>query len=296
MGAPPTDFAMEGAAVAPRPPAAPAPTPVLSPQLTLSVEQQRAIAETQAAVFLAKSFPRQIDQVKAQLAITCAQPVVYRNSSYSYKRGAEEITGPNVNLLRTIVQAYGNMHFGLRELSRQPGVSTMQAYAWDLETNAREDRVFDVPHWRESNGSRRPLTSDRDIYENNANMGARRLRACLETVIRDDVIEHAVKLCDKALVGSNVAGEEQRAQLLAEYEALGVTKERIEARLNKKWEAATPGQLVKLMRGLTAIKDGVTTADEAFPPPAPAAGAPEPTPTKGAAGLAARLTREPGED
>jgi len=148
-----------------------------------------------------------------------------------------------------------------------------------------------VPHVRETQHGRYPLKTDRDIYENNANMGARRLRACLETIVRDDVIAHAIQSCDRALIASNVASDDNRAALLAEYVALGVTKERIEARLNKKWEAATPAQLVRLTRGLTAIKEGVTTADEAFPPLAP------PTDeTRGVSGLKARVAREPGED
>lgn len=287
MGAPPTMDLQRAEGL----PSAPVSGTVLTPQLSLSVEQQRAIAEVQGAIFMAKTFPRNIEQVKQQLSVICQQPAVFGKSSYSYKRGGEEITGPNIDLLRTIVQAYGNVHFGLRELSRQPGVSTMQAYAWDLETGSREDKVFDVPHVRETQHGRYPLKTDRDIYENNANMGARRLRACLETIVRDDVIAHAIQSCDRALIASNVASDDNRAALLAEYVALGVTKERIEARLNKKWEAATPAQLVRLTRGLTAIKEGVTTADEAFPPPA------APTDeTKGASGLKARLSREPGED
>lgn len=273
-------------------------TPVApSPTNVMSVEMQRAIAETQAAMFVAKQFPRDLGSVLRNLQRTCSRQTIAEIASYSYKRGDEEIVGPSVYLLKAIAQEWGNLSFGVRELSRVPGspgvpgFSTIEAFAWDMERNVREVRNFEVKHWRDTRSGGYQMRDERDIYELIANMGSRRLRACLEGVIPEDVKVFAIEECDKALLNAKVDTPEARTKLLAEYMALGITQERIEQRLNKKFEAATSKQLLKLMRGLNAIRDGVTTADEAFPPPA------APTDeTKGASGLKARLSREPGED
>lgn len=263
----------------------------------MSVEQQRAIAETQAAMFVAKQFPRDLKSVLLAIGRTCSRKSVAEIAAYSYKRGTEEITGPSVYLLKAIAQEWGNLTFGVRVLSTTngtpgvPGASTVEAFAWDMERNVRETRVFDVKHWRDTGGGGYALKTERDVYELIANMGSRRLRACLEGIIPEDVKNYAVAACDNALLDAKIDTPEQRAELLQGFLDVGVTKEMIEARLNKKFESATPNQLLKLLRGLTAIRDGVTTAAEAFPPP-PA----EKSETKGVEGLKARIQREPGED
>ncbi len=260
------------------------------PSGMMSIEQQRAIAETQAAMFVAKQFPRDINDVLRRLAITCSRKSVAQVASFSFPRGGEEITGPSVYLLKTIAQEWGNLTYGVKELSRANGVSQMESFAWDMERNVREVRNFEVKHWRDTRQGGYQLKDERDIYELLANMGSRRLRACLEGVIPEDVKAYAVALCDKTLIDGKIDTPEYRAELLEGFNSVGVSKERIEARLGKLFTAATANQLLKLTRGLTAIRDGVTTADEAFPPIVAAEGtASAPATAKGTAGLKDRL-------
>jgi hypothetical protein len=275
----------------------------LVPSNMMGVEQQRAIAETQAAMFVAKQFPRDFDHVLRRLKQTCSRKAVAENAAFSFPRGGEEVTGPSVYLLKTIAQEWGNLTYGVRELSRTatvgtaPGRSQVEAFAWDMERNVREIRNFDVKHWRDTRSGGYALKDERDIYELIANMGSRRLRACLEGVIPEDVKAFAVHVCEQTMLSAGIDTPEYRQELLAAYAQYGITRERIEARLGKNLDAATANQLVKLTRGVTAIKDGVTTADEAFPPLEAPAAKPE---AKGAAGLRNRLgtepTREPGEE
>lgn len=277
----------------------------LVPSNMMGVEQQRAIAETQAAMFVAKQFPRDFSTVLTRLKQTCSRKSVAENAAFSFPRGGEEVTGPSVYLLKTIAQEWGNLTYGVRELSRTPTVGTtagrsqVEAFAWDMERNVREVRNFEVKHWRDTRSGGYALKDERDIYELIANMGSRRLRACLEGVIPEDVKAFAIHVCEQAMLSANIDTPEYRAELLAGYLEHGITRERIEARLGKNLDAATPNQLVKLTRGLTAIRDGVTTPDEAFPPvQAPVSEAA----AKGTAGLKQRLgadaprTREPGEE
>lgn len=280
--------------------------PPTQPTNAMGVESQRAIAETQAAMIVAKQFPRDFNEVLRRITITCSRKSVAEIASYSFPRGGEEITGPSVYLLKTIAQEWGNLQYGVRELSRHFQHSTVEAFAWDMERNVRETRVFDVKHWRDTKKGGYALKEERDIYELIANNGSRRLRACLEGVIPEDVKAYAIAVTDKALLDAKVDTAENREKILSDYEALGVTRDRIEARLGKNYDAATAKQLLKLVRGITAIKDGVTTADEAFPPIASAeeAAAADKKPARGASALRERLkdtpspapTREPGEE
>ncbi len=75
------------------------------------------------------------------------------------------------------------------------------------------------------------LTDDRDIYELEANMGSRRLRACILQIIPGDVTSAAVAACRKTSSNGLVEimkDEKKRADLVAKmlriYEKLGVTR------------------------------------------------------------------------
>ncbi|PWW19485.1 hypothetical protein DFO73_12055 [Cytobacillus oceanisediminis] len=63
------------------------------------------------------------------------------------------------------------------------------AYAWDLETNVRQEKVFTVKHSRKAKGSITKLDDPRDIYELVANNGARRLRSYILGIIPGDIVE-----------------------------------------------------------------------------------------------------------
>ena len=120
-------------------------------------------------------------------------------AEYEYPRGDQKITGPSIRLAEVMAQNWGNIDFGIVELEQKSGESQVMAYAWDLETNTRQTRIFSVPHIRETKKGNIPLTKPRDIYEQVANYGARRMRACILGVIPGDVIESAIRQCHETL-------------------------------------------------------------------------------------------------
>ena len=54
-----------------------------------------------------------------------------------------------IRLAEELARCWGNIDYGLRELSRRAGESEMEAYAWDLETNTMSSQKFTVKHIRE---------------------------------------------------------------------------------------------------------------------------------------------------
>lgn len=224
----------------------------------VEVEGQRAVAEVQARMAIAKRFPRDIVKCMERIQNACARPMLAEQSMYSFGRGGTEVTGPSIRLAEAVAQQWGNLDFAVVERESGPKESVVEAYCWDLETNVRVSKVFTVPHVRHTKQGSRPLTDPRDIYENVANNGARRLRACILEVIPGDVIEAATAWCQQTLETKCGVGPEDQKKLLQAFRELGVSRDQIEARIQRKLDFMVPAQMVQLRKIYASIKDGMS--------------------------------------
>lgn len=226
--------------------------------------QQREIAEVQAAMVIAKRFPR--DQIEAtdRILAACTRPTLAEGALYSYSRGGSEISGPSIRLAEACAQAWGNVQFGIRELEQANGSSTVEAFAWDIETNTRQVKVFQVEHKRHTRKGSYKLEDPRDIYELIANNGARRLRACILGVIPGDVIEAAVRQCEETLTANADTSADGIKNLVQAFAAFGVTQEQIEKRIQRRMETIRPAQVMQLRKVYTSLKDGMSQPADWF--------------------------------
>lgn len=233
----------------------------------VEVESQRAIQEVQAALVIAKKFPR--DQIEAMDRIlnACSRPTLAEGALYEYARGGSTITGPSIRLAEAIAQEWGNMQFGIRELSQANGESTVEAFAWDVERNTRQVKVFQVPHIRYTKNGSKALTDPRDVYELVANQGARRLRACILGVIPGDVIEAATRQCDVTLKSNCDVGPEAQRKMIDAFAPFGVTKEAIEKRIQRRLDTITPALMVQLKKIYASLRDGMGHPSDWFEVP-----------------------------
>lgn len=242
------------------------------PAAAVAVEQERAISEVQGAMVLAKRFPRNPIAALDNILTACQRPGLAEQALYSYARGGNEITGPSIRLAEAMAQAWGNVQFGVRELEQRGGESTVEAFAWDLETNVRQSKTFQVKHERHTKRGKYALEDARDIYELVANQGARRLRACLLGIIPGDVVEAAVAQCEETLKAKADITPENLKKLVASFEAYKVTKEQIEQRIQRRLDTITPAQVVQLRKIYNSLKDGMSGPadwfDVATPPAA----------------------------
>jgi hypothetical protein len=184
----------------------------------------------------------------------------------------------------------------------------MQAFAWDVETNTRNATIFIVPHKRDKRGGPEKLVDMRDVYENNANAGARRVRECIFGVLPPWYVEKAKKLCTETIekgVGDKPLPE-RIAAAIGLFEGLGVSVEQIERKLERpssRWNAHDVAQLRVIYQSL---QSGEITRDEEFPPvrvtASEIAGAPAaaPAPAEDGQGLLPSdpdlAAAEPGQD
>ncbi len=226
--------------------------------------QQREIAEVQAAMVIAKRFPRNQIEATDRILQACTRATLAEGALYSYSRGGQEITGPSIRLAEVAAQSWGNVSFGIRELEQRNGASTVEAFAWDMETNTRQVKVFQVEHKRHTKKGAYKLEDPRDIYELVANQGARRLRSCILGVVPGDVIEAAVKQCEQTLHASADTSPEALKKLVAAFAPFGVKKEQIEARIQCRLEAIRPAQIVQLKKVYASLRDGMSAPGDWF--------------------------------
>ena len=143
----------------------------------VTIESSRAVAEAQGKLVIAKNFPRDEVEAYAKAMNACKRKSLAKNATYSYPRAGSTISGPSIRLAEELARCWGNIDFGIKELSQKEGESEMMAYCWDTETNTISSQTFVVAHLRDTKNGSQKLTTQRDIYENNANMAGRRLRA-----------------------------------------------------------------------------------------------------------------------
>lgn len=230
----------------------------------VAVEQDRAMAEVKAAMSVAISNPRHHVRALDRILQECQRPTLAEVATYAYPRGGQQVTGPSIRLAEALARNWGNVDFGVKEIENRGGRSVLMAYAWDLETNTRATKTFTVPHERYTKQGAKQLTDPRDIYEAVANQGARRMRACILSIIPGDVIESALTQCDETLRNAIGAPEETIAKMITQFEAFGVTKQMIEKRLGHRIEATVAAEILSLRKIYLSIKDGFSKTEDWF--------------------------------
>lgn len=240
------------------------------PNVGQEVEKTRALQEVQAAIFMARQFPR--DEIRAQKKIMEAAKrlSLAEKAIYCYPRGGQQIKGPSIRTAETIAKYWGNLSYGIKELSQSASEhsSEMMAFCWDMESNVRVERIFKVPHIRDTKQGAKLLTDARDIYEKTANDGARRLRAAILEVLPADVVEDFIKACEKTIEGSSdLPLKDRLANMLTKFEDLGVTQEMIEQRIGTKIDNFIPKNLVDLGSIYNSIKNNFAPIEQYFDMP-----------------------------
>lgn len=233
-----------------------------------AIEQSRAVAEVLAAVERAARAPRDMAAAVERMREACRIKGLAERAFFSYRRAGSNITGSTVHLARELARVWTNVAYGLAELDRDDaaGVSQMLAFAWDLESNVRSSSVFIVPHVRDKDGSTSPLVSVRDVYENNANMGARRVREQVFAVLPKWFVDDAEQLCRQTLAdGGGTPLPKRIATLTATFdERLRVSVEQLVAHVGRPVDRWTPVDVVNLEILGRSLVNGEQDVDEVF--------------------------------
>jgi len=236
----------------------------------------RQAQEVQAAMVIAKRFPRDEIEAYNRIIRACSRKALAESAMYEYPRGGQKVTGPSIRLAEVLAQSWGNIDYGVIELEQKNSESQMMAYAWDLETNTRQTKIFAVPHKRKANKQIKELDDPRDIYELTANQGARRVRSCILGIIPGDIIESAIKQCEVTIVSGESKPLTDRArEMVAAFDKLGVTQAMLEKNIGCNMDAFSLRDILKLGKIYNSLKDGMSNREDYFELPKPKSAAEE---------------------
>lgn len=235
-----------------------------------AIEQQRAIAEVQAAVVVAQSCPRDMAAAESEMEYVCGRLDMAEQAFYQVdNRG----TGPSVHLMRELARIWGNVDYGVKELHRddEKGVSEVQAFSWDIQKNTRSSRTFINPHARmKGKGAARArvqLVDLQDIYLSNQNVGARAVRECISTILPTWFTEKAQEICRRTLEhGEGEPLQDRIEKMVAWFGQMGVSIQQLEVRAKKARGAWDAQDVAQFKIAGKSIKAGEAQKDELFPP------------------------------
>lgn len=242
--------------------------------LTGEFHESRELSEVKGKMFLARQFPRDANYSLSCVLEECSRPELAEEAQYEYQKGDSVVKGASIRLVEVLARHWGNLDFGVNEIEAMDGSTLIQSYAWDLQTNVSDRKVFSVKHERSTKKSTYRLTDERDIYEMVANKGARRKRACLLSVMPQWYVDAAVKACEETLKKSLTDGkslEEVIATIVDAFNEFGITPEQISEKVGKDIDKLSQNDIVKLRHLYSAIKDGFVKPGDAFGVPDKAA-------------------------
>ena len=240
--------------------------------LAINQVVSRQMQEVQGAIIMAKQFPRDVNASLDAIMAACRNRRVAESAEYVFPRDGQDISGASIRLAEVVAQAWGNIDYGIIELSSSNGVSEMMAYAWDIQANVRRQMIFSVRHERTSKkrGTYK-LTDSRDVYEVVANMGSRRVRACILAVIPAYVVDEAREECKKYLEselgkdGRNGFEKEIKITISTFERKMGIPAESLEKYLGKSRNQWDLQDMISIRSVYSSIKEGMAGKADFFP-------------------------------
>lgn len=225
----------------------------LAPTASAAAEQ----AEVQAAVVLAKRFPRNEDEAFARLIKSCQRSSFADGAEYRFPRGGSQISGPSVKLAREAARLWGNIRYGVYVVRDDEATRQIRAWAWDMETNTRTEGEdsFKKLIYRKKGGWIAP--DERDLRELTNRRAAILVRNCLLQLMPPDLIEDAAREA-KVTIAKGVATDPgaERKRLIVAFGQLNINPKMLEEYLGHTLDQCSPAELVDLRGIYASIRDG----------------------------------------
>lgn len=231
---------------------------------SVTIEAERAIAEVQGQLILAKRFPRSMIGAKQEFLEACKSPEFAATAFYAVpNRG----NGPSIRFAEEAARCYGNIDYGHRELGRTeagingPGKSEVEVYVWDKEKNNRSTRQITVIHVTDTKNGPKRLIDQTDIDNKIANVASKQMRGRILAVVSKDLISAGIAECKRTIAGAAAGTLEKplavRIQgLCAGFAKYGVSIERLEKHLGHKVDDITIDEFADLVGIGNALKEG----------------------------------------
>lgn len=256
----------------------PTETEVLQPAAVESITR----GEIDIAINTARRFPRQPAVVRTKMmSLATMDQESAEACFYTLPRGGKNIQGPSIRLAEIAVSCYQNLRVGTRIIQtvsqgENPHV-VIQAVCFDLENNS----CVTIEKRRRIIGKK---SKGGVIDEDDINLAT---NACSAIAFRDSVfkivplilVKPVFEAAKKVAIGDAKTLVDRRAKCLDTFAKMGIAKERVLAKLERKSIDEIVLDDIEVLLGLhNAIRENEISPDEAFPAIAKAATQQPPTP------------------
>ena len=156
-----------------------------------------------------KEIPAQWDiEHKPDFTVLQAEKGWPKQAMYESTKGAEpRLTGASIRLAESMAQNWGTWTSELLNWSRKTAKAIkVIAYAWDLETNARQIKTYRAACTQYEKKGILPLRDEGYLWDGGQSRVPRRLRACILRNIEGDVSDQASEQCNETLAGQSAKG------------------------------------------------------------------------------------------
>jgi len=225
----------------------------------IAIEQERAVAEAQGQLILAKKFPRDLTGANAELMESCSIRSFAEAAFYSVpNRGS----GPSIRFAEEVARVYGNFQYGHRELSRGDGKSEIEVYAWDMEKNNYSKRQITVLHVVDTKNGPKVLRDQADIDNKIANVASKQIRGRILALMPKWLVAEAIDKCKATLAGTTTEPISVRVRKMTQaFAKYGVNATHLETYLGHTLDDTTIDELIDLTGVFNAVKDGAKPSD-----------------------------------
>lgn len=223
--------------------------------------------EVQAAIFLAKKFPRDPRAAWSSMMKACQRPNFAKRVRWTKPQGGSPISGPSVHLAREAARCWGNIRFGFDIIYDSEEDRVIRCWAWDMETNTKpfQDMLIKRRIQYKDKQTQKTMyrtATDLDMLSLTNSQAARGVRNCLFNLLPVDLIEDSVEAALKTMRSNTGDPDKEKKSLIFRYSKLGVTIEMLDRCVGtSSW---SPEHIITLTELLQAIKEGEAKVDEVF--------------------------------
>ncbi len=230
------------------------------------VAQRQAIeqVEIESQIATAKRYPRDIAVFKDKLmTMANLDQETAEGCYYAMPRGGKAVDGPSVRLAEIALSCYGNCIAEADVLNEDDKFIYAMGQCRDLENNIA---VRVKVRRRITNKKGQRFNDDMIAVTANAAC-AIALRNAIFKIVPGAYLKPVFEKCKETAVGKAMSLANRRAGVIKRLLQFGVTEDRILYVISRKSIEEVTFDDVAMLIGLgTAIKDGDTTVEEAFPP------------------------------
>lgn len=233
----------------------------------LAVPMADTPQDLQAAVVLAKQFPRDEEAASERILKACTRPAFAEAARYLYERDNTDVSGFSIVFAREAARLWSNVRYGFQITGDETERRKVMAWAWDLESNVRSfaEDVFvkKVPRKQRlpGGGSRTVMkpANERELRELTAARASIMIRNAILTLLPPGVKEEAAIVCKATL--TDQARKEGRPKavpdIVAGFARFNVTEKELESYLGHPMAEITAEEVADLRSIWRAINDRV---------------------------------------